>query len=201
MTMSVYVGNELETTLRAIGRAWAWILAFGIISIVAGLAAIFLPGPTLVAIAIVFAVQLVVGAVFRFIGAFAIPGEAGWLRALQAILAILSFVIGVYLFGHIALTIVALALLLGLYWMVHGVVELFLAIGHPELPGRTWMIVSGILGLVAGAVVIVAPGISLFFLTVVLGVWLVLFGAFLALQAFHVRAATHRVGSPRPAGT
>lgn len=85
-----------------------------------------------VIIAIVFAVQLIVGGVFRFVGAFAIPGGTGWLRALQAILAVLSFLAGVYLLAHVALSLLVLALVLGFYWMVHGVVELFLAIGHPS---------------------------------------------------------------------
>jgi len=33
-----------------------------------------------VAIAIVFAVQLIIAGIFRFVAAFAIPGESGWLR-------------------------------------------------------------------------------------------------------------------------
>jgi uncharacterized membrane protein HdeD (DUF308 family) len=189
--------------LRTIGRAWAWLLAFGIISIIAGLAAIFWPGPTLLVIAIVFAVQLIVSGVFRFVGAFAIPGEAGWLRALQAFLAILSFAVGLFLVGHLVLSLLVLAIVLGVYWVVHGVIELFVAIGHAELPGRVWMIVSGILGIVAGAILIVAPGLSLFALTIVLGVWLVLFGAILAVQAWRVRAATSalRPGALRPSQT
>lgn len=188
--MSTLMAGELEARLRRLGRAWAWILAFGIVSILAGLVAIFWPSATLVIIAIVFAVQLIVGGVFRFVGAFAIPGETGWLRALQAILAVLSFVVGVYLLGHVALSLLVLALLLGFYWVMHGVIELFVAIGHPELPGRAWMILSGLLSVLAGVLLIVVPGISLFALTLVLGVWLVLFGVMLAAQAFQVRSAT-----------
>jgi len=188
--MSTLMGAELEARLRRLGRAWPWILAFGIVSILVGVVAIFWPSATLVIIAIVFAVQLIVGGVFRFVGAFAIPGETGWLRALQAILAVLSFVVGVYLLGHVALSLLVLALVLGFYWMMHGVIELFVAIGHPELPGRVWMIVSGLLSVLAGVLLIVLPGLSLFALTLVLGVWLVLFGVMLALQAFHVRSAT-----------
>jgi uncharacterized membrane protein HdeD (DUF308 family) len=182
--MSVGIGNEFEAALRTVGRAWAWLLAFGIISILAGLAAILWPSATLLIIAIVFAVQLIVGGIFRFVLAFAIPGETGWLRALQAFLAILSFVVGLFLVGHLVLSLLVLAIVLGAYWIVHGVIELFVAIGHRELPGRAWMILSGVLGVVAGAILIVAPGISLFALTIVLGVWLILFGVMLAIQAW-----------------
>lgn len=192
--MSTLMGSDVEAALRRLGSAWAWILAFGVLSILAGLVAIFWPGATLLVIAIVFAVQLIVAGVFRFVGAFAIPGETGWLRALQAILAVLSFVVGVYLLGHMALSLLVLAFVLGFYWTVHGVIELFVAIGHPELPGRAWMILSGLLGIAAGVLLIVLPGISLFVLTLVLGVWLVLFGVMLALQAFRVRSATRLLG-------
>src|SRR5262249_53114099 len=115
------MGSGLESTLSAVGKAWGWILAFGVISVLVGLLAIFWPGATLVAVAIVFAVQLIVGAIFRFAAAFSIPGESGWLRALQALLAILSFVIGVYLAGHVGLSLLVLAFLLGFYWMFHGI--------------------------------------------------------------------------------
>ena len=73
--MSTFMGSDMETMFRRIGRAWAWVLAFGIITILVGLAAIFWPGATLVAIAIVFAIQLIVGAVFRFAAVFAVPSE------------------------------------------------------------------------------------------------------------------------------
>lgn len=80
--MSTVMSNDPEAVLKRIGQAWAWILAFGVISALVGLAAIFWPGATLVVVAVVFAVQLIIGSVFRFAAAFAIPVENGWLRAL-----------------------------------------------------------------------------------------------------------------------
>jgi uncharacterized membrane protein HdeD (DUF308 family) len=188
--MSTAMGGNIEAMLRSVGRAWAWILAFGVVSILVGLAAIFWPGATLVAIAIVFAVQLVLGSAFRFAAVFAIPGESGWLRALQALLAILSFVVGVYLLGHVSLSLLVLAILLGAYWTAHGIIELFLAVGHAELPGRAWLILSGALSVVAGVIVVVWPGISLFTLTIVLGAWLVVFGVIGVIRALQARSAT-----------
>jgi uncharacterized membrane protein HdeD (DUF308 family) len=199
--MSTQLEGPFESALSALGRAWLWILGFGVISVLVGLAALFWPGATLVAIAIVFAVQLVVAGVFRFVAAFAVPRETGWLRALQALLAILSLVVGVYLLGHIALSLLVLALLLGIYWIAQGTVELFVAIGHGELPGRVWMILSGVLSIVAGAILVVWPGISLFVLTLVLGIWLVVFGVMLIVRAFQARSAARQLGGVlRPSG-
>jgi len=186
---------ELQSVMTRIGRHWGWILGFGVISVLVGLAAIFWPGATLVVIAVVFAVQLIIAGIFRFAAAFAVPNESGWLRALQALLAILSFVVGVYLLGHVSLSLLVLALLLGLYWLFHGITELFVAVGHPELPGRAWTIVSGILSVVVGVIVVVAPGISLFALTLVLGVWLVVFGVIAVVRSLQIRSMAHSLGS------
>lgn len=197
--MDAGIGNQIESALRTLGRAWAWLLAFGIVSILVGVVAIVWPGATLLVIAIVFAVQLIVAGVFRFVGAFAIPGENGWLRALQAVLAVLSFAVGIYLIGHLALSLLVLALVLGFYWIAYGVIELFTAIGHSEIPGRLWVSISGILGIAAGTLLIVWPGISLYALTLVLGVWLIVFGVMLLAQAWYARSATSAL-RPRALG-
>ncbi len=192
--------GDIGGMLSTIARAWGWLLAFGIISVLAGLAAIFWPGGALLAIAIVFGVYLVLGGIFRFVGAFAIPGESGWVRALMAILALLSFAVGLYLLRHPVYTILIVALLLGLYWIVYGVVELFAAIGQREMPGRGWTIASGILSIVAGAIVFFYPDISVVALAIVLGVWLIIYGAILVYSAYRLRSGLGRLGAPARAG-
>lgn len=188
--MSTAARNQMDSMFGRLGDAWAWILAFGIISVIVGLIAIFWPRETLVVVAVIFAIQLVVAGVFRFVTAFAVPGESGWLKALTAVLAALSFILGIYLLGHLVLSLIVLAILLGIYWMAHGVVELFLAFGHPELTGRGWMIGSGILGIVAGAVLVLDPALSLFALALILGIWLVILGITTIGRALQLRSAT-----------
>lgn len=187
--------------LGALGRAWGWLLAFGIISMVAGLAAIFWPGSALLAIAIIFGAYLVVGGVFQFVGAFAIPGERGWVRGLTALLAILSFLVGLYLLRHPLFSALVLALMLGLFWIIQGVITLFAAVGHPEMPSRGWRIGGAILSIVAGGIVFFYPGISLLALAVVLGVWLVLYGVMEIVAAFTLRSATHQRSTTPHAAT
>jgi len=158
------------------------------------------PGSTLVVIGIIFALQLLVAAIYQFVFAFAIPDEIGWLRALMALLAILSFIVAVYLFGHVLLTLLILATLLGIYWVAQGIIELFVAIGHPELRGRAWMLLSGILSIAAGGVVIVFPATSLVFLTLVLGIWLVIFGVILITRGWMLRSLVSKtIGAAKPA--
>ena len=181
--------GEMQAVLARLGSAWGWIVAYGIASALAGVVAVLWPSTTLVVVAIIFAAQLVVGAVYQFVFAFAIPNESGWLRALIALLSVFSLVVAIYLFGHVGLTLLVLATLIGIYWIALGVVELFVAIGRTEVAGRIWVAVTGVLSIIAGGVVVISPISSLFFLTIVLGFWLVIFGVILVVRGIALRSA------------
>jgi uncharacterized membrane protein HdeD (DUF308 family) len=167
----------------------------GILSAVIGLLVIFFPHATLLAIAILFGIQLIAVGVFRFVAAFTAPDKSAWLRALTAVLALLAFAAGIYLLRRPLLSLVVLAVLLGIFWVAHGVIDLFLAIGDSMLPARGVVALAGILSIVAGALVLAFPGISLFLLTLVLGAWLIVYGAILAVRAFRVHSAMQNLRS------
>jgi Flp pilus assembly protein TadB len=58
-------GNgEMKDQLARLGNAWAWIVAHGVASLLAGVVAVLWPSSTLVVIAIIFAAQLPVATVF-----------------------------------------------------------------------------------------------------------------------------------------
>ncbi len=175
-----------------VGRHWGWVLAFGIITLLVGVAALAWPGRTLVVIAVLFGIQLVVMGIFRFAGAFASDDLTGGTRVLLALLGVLSLIIGLYAVRHVLITLLALALLLGIFWTVSGAVELFTAISHREMRNRGWNAVMGIVSILAGIVVLAYPAISLVTLAVVLGVWLIIFGAMQVTAAFRIRSLTAR---------
>ena len=186
--MDMTQGGEMKAMLAKLGSAWGWIVAYGVATLLAGVVAVFWPSSTLVVIAIIFAAQLLVSAVYQFVFAFAIPNESGWLRALIALLSVFSFVVAIYLLGHVGLTLFVLATLLGIYWIALGVIELFLAIGRSEVRRRAWIAITGILSVAAGAVVVISPVSSLFFLTIFLGFWLVLLGVMLIVRGIGLRS-------------
>lgn len=187
--MADVVRNDYEKWLSEVGRSWGWLLAMGIISAVIGLLVIFFPHPTLFLIAMLFAIQLIAVGVFRFVTAFTTPERSGWLRALSAVVAVLAFIVGIYLFRRPLLSLLVLAVLLGIFWIVHGVIDLFGAIGDSSLPGRGWVAFSGVMGIAAGALVLAFPGMSVLILTLVLGIWLVVYGVILGVRAFRVHSA------------
>jgi uncharacterized membrane protein HdeD (DUF308 family) len=56
---------------------------------------------------------------------------------------------------------------------------------------RGWNAVMGIVSVLAGIVILVYPGISLLVLAVVLGIWLIIFGAMQIMVAFRIRSLAH----------
>jgi uncharacterized membrane protein HdeD (DUF308 family) len=185
--------RELRTDaadmLAGVGRHWGWVLVFGIITLLAGLLTLVWPGRTIVVIAVLFGIQLVVAGIFRFVAAFAVDEESGGMRVLLALLGVLSLIVGLYALRHLQVTIAALALLLGIFWIVNGAVETFAALSHRRMQGRGWTIFMGLLSVVAGIVVLVYPGISLLTLALVLGFWLLVYGIMEIVLAFRLRQA------------
>ncbi len=143
-----------------------------------------------------FGIQLVVAGLFQFVAAFGGSDLAGGTRVLNAVLGLLAFVVGLYAIRHVLVSVVALALLLGIFWVVNGFVEIFGALAHRENPHRGWAGFIGALSIVAGIVVLAYPGISLVTLAVVLGVWLIIYGVMEIGLAFRVRSALGRARHP-----
>ena len=171
-----------------VGRHWGWVLAFGIITVVVGIAALAWPGRTLVVVAVLFGIQLIVMGIFRFASAIASDDLTGGSRVLLALLGVLSLIIGLYAVRHVLITLLALAVLLGIFWIVSGAVELFMALSHREMRHRGWNSVMGAISVLAGIVVLAIPGISLLVLAVVLSVWLVFFGVMQISVAVRIRS-------------
>lgn len=181
---------DVQVHLVRLSRSWAWFAFFGALSIVVGILVLIWPGHTLVALAVLFGLQLVVSGIFRLVAAATVTDATGGARALLAVLGLLGLVVGLWALRHIDIALSVLALFLGIYWLVDGVVETFTAILHPELPGRGWAAVSGVLGILAGIILLAWPEPSLLVLAVVLGVFLLFFGVLQLLIAFGLRSAS-----------
>ena len=185
---------DAADVLARVGRHWGWLLAFGVITLIAGVVVLAWPGRTLVVIAVLFGIQLILTGIFRFVAAFASDDLTGGNRVLLAVLGVLSLIIGLYAVRHVLITLLALALLLGIFWIVNGSVELFMALSQREMRSRGWTGLVGILSIFAGIIVLAYPGISLLVLAVVLAVWLLFYGVMEITLAFRLRSLHHRAG-------
>jgi uncharacterized membrane protein HdeD (DUF308 family) len=190
--MTTPLRRDVGDELGRIGRHWGWLLFFGILMVVAGIFAVAWPGPTVLVLGVLFGIQILVSGIFSFINAFA-TDESGGMRVWNVIIGILGIVIGLYAIRHIIVSVVALALLIGIYWVAYGISQIYSAIAHEEAPHRGWMGFIGALSVVAGVVVFMWPGISLVTLAFVLGFWLIVYGIMEIAVAFRVRSTIHHV--------
>jgi uncharacterized membrane protein HdeD (DUF308 family) len=109
------------------------------------------------------------------------------MRADRLVVALAVRGVAAVVFGVVALiwpgvTAFVLAILFGAYALVDGVSSLVAGFRrHPDLPGqglhRAGHLVSGVLGIAAGILTIIWPGITVLVLVVLIGLWAVLTGA------------------------
>jgi uncharacterized membrane protein HdeD (DUF308 family) len=184
--------REPADMIAQLGRHWGWVFSYGVLTLLAGLGVLVWPGETLLVLAVLFGVQLIVSGIFRFVAALASQDLTGGTRVLLALLGVLSVIIGLWAVRHVLLTLLALIVFLGIFWVINGVIEVFTALAHREMPERGWSVVMGILSALAGIIVLAAPGLTLFGLAVILGIWLLVFGVMEMTAAFRLRRAAHR---------
>jgi uncharacterized membrane protein HdeD (DUF308 family) len=145
------------------------------------------PHATVKLVALLFGLQLLIGGIFALVRAFTNSGEGS--RVLLAVLGVLGILVGIFVLRHLFQTVVILVVLLGVYWVLHGIIEFFVAVDHRGAPGRGVSIVMGILSFIAGVIVLSWPAPTLLVLVWVLGIWLVVYGLIGIVGAFMVRRA------------
>jgi uncharacterized membrane protein HdeD (DUF308 family) len=183
--------QEPADMLGRLGKHWGWALAYGILTLLAGVLVLAWPGETLLVLAVLFGVQLIISGIFRFVAALASEDLTGGTRVLLALLGVLSIIIGLWAVRHVLLTLLALTVFLGIFWVVNGVIEIFTALSHREMPSRGWSVVMGILSAIAGVIVLAFPGLTLLGLAVILGIWLLVFGIMEMTAALRLRRLAH----------
>jgi uncharacterized membrane protein HdeD (DUF308 family) len=183
--------RQPDEMIGRLGRHWGWVLGYGVLTVLLGIAALAWPGETLLVVAVLFGVQLIFLGVFRLVSAFAMDDLGGGARVLYALLGILSVIIGLWAIRHVLLTLLALVVFLGIFWVVNGTIEIFSSLSHRAMPERGWTAATGLLSILAGLIVLAVPGLSLVSLAVILGVWLLILGVMEIRAAFRLRRAAH----------
>jgi uncharacterized membrane protein HdeD (DUF308 family) len=108
-----------------------------------------------------------------------------WLLLLRGIAAI---VFGVLAFVWPGLTLVTLVLLYGAFAIVDGVIALAAAFSGLAKPLLTWWLaVVGLLGIAAGIVTFLWPGLTAILLVLFIGAWALVHGIFEIIGAIQLR--------------
>lgn len=143
--------------------------------------------------AVLLGTALVVTGVLRLVQGATAGGQAAQHRGGHVLIGLLALVAGIYCLGQMAITAVRLSLVAGLFWAMHGLVDL-VAASYPG-PGRRLTGTAGGLGLLAGLAAIFWPAITVPVLAAILGTWLACGGALLAVTTLYLRHVTARAGA------
>jgi uncharacterized membrane protein HdeD (DUF308 family) len=173
--------------LRIIGKSWGWVLFFGAVTLVLGILVVAKPDDTIYAFAIVLGIWLFVAGLFRIVAAIADSRDSGGSRWLGALLGLLSVIIGILFLHRTEETVTTLAFLIGLFWVIGGIIEFFTSYTDEESPTRSWRIGMGVLAFAAGIVTLVWPHLTLNALAVIMGIWLILYGFLQVVLSFRLR--------------
>jgi uncharacterized membrane protein HdeD (DUF308 family) len=175
----VYAPAELK-------QAWWFLLALGLSSVILGIALVFWPGRTLTIVLIVIGLYMLAFGLVRFVAALFDPVEYRWL---QAFLGIVGFVFGVVVIRQPEGAIALVVLLVGLFWLIAGFVDLFRAFTNRRLPDRGLRLGLAALSIAAGVVLLMWPAATVAVLAIVAGIQLVVSGVFEVIAAVGLKSA------------
>jgi uncharacterized membrane protein HdeD (DUF308 family) len=187
---------EARQIVGALGKHWGVVLSFGIIIAGLGIAVMAWPDATIKVLAVLLGVSLLISGIFSLVGSFTQPDQQTGSRVMMAISGALSIVLGFIAFQGITQATAILALLVGVGWLVRGILELVAGFGAEKgTPGRGLVITVGALSIAAGAAVLLWPSITLTALVWVSGLWLLVLGLLQIVAAFGLRRAAREVAA------
>jgi uncharacterized membrane protein HdeD (DUF308 family) len=134
-------------TAQAWASAWQVMMFAAVATFAVGLILVVWPKATLIVVAALLGAALLVSGIFRLIHGFAAHGLSGGTRAAYVVIGLLAALVGLYCLRHLDVTVVLLAFLVGVFWTLHGIVDLSVAATSGPGTGRGLRAVIGVLSL------------------------------------------------------
>jgi uncharacterized membrane protein HdeD (DUF308 family) len=154
---------------------WGWIVALGVVYVVAGFVALGSVVMATVASVLVVGVMMIIAGVAELINAFQIKSWGKFL--IWALLGALYIVAGFVTFENPLFAAVLLTLILGASLVAFGVVRIFLAFNMKREMPWIWVALSGVITLLLGLLILARwPVNSVYILGLFLGIDLIMAG-------------------------
>jgi uncharacterized membrane protein HdeD (DUF308 family) len=174
---------------QQLSNSTIWIIAFGVLMIVAGAGAIAMPFLFSGAIATIMAWVLLAGGFIRLVHAFQSRSAPGfWLKCavggLYLLVSLLLFT------GYIGQSL-GLTLALGIMVFIQGILEILLSLQLRPAEGRFWVLSSGVIAIVIGILLSAnRPLGAVWLIGLLLGSSLIITGTWFILLALGIRGIT-----------
>jgi uncharacterized membrane protein HdeD (DUF308 family) len=189
MTSIFSPGSTAPAAIAPLRAKWGWIVALGVVYLVAGFIALGSVVAATAASVLVVGAMMIVAGVFEVINAFQVKDWGRFLFWL--LLGILYIVAGFVAWDNPLLTAVWLTLILGAALVASGIVRIFLAFNMKHGSPWVWVVVSGLITLLLGVIILAHwPFSAVYTLGIFLGVDLVFAGVAWIGLGFGLKNAT-----------
>jgi uncharacterized membrane protein HdeD (DUF308 family) len=173
--------NTLTTPQAGAGLAplrakWGWIVALGIVYLLAGFVALGSVAMATVASVFVVGVMMIIAGVAEMFSAFQFKSWGKFL--LWVLLGALYVIAGFVTFENPLLAAALLTLILGVSLVASGIMRIILAFSMKQETPWIWILLSGVITLLLGLLILAHwPVSSLYILGLFLGIDLIMAGA------------------------
>jgi uncharacterized membrane protein HdeD (DUF308 family) len=176
-----------DLMISRLAQNWWAIALRGVLGILFGLVALFLPGVTMLSLVLVFAAYAFTDGVLGIVSAVrAARQHERWIPLLlEGIVDIIIAAIAVLWPG---ITVTAFVLLVAAWAIVTGGLMLWAAFRLNTDDTRWWLVLGGVVSVIYGVLLILAPMIGALVLTWWLGAYALIFGVALIVLGFRLRA-------------
>jgi len=140
-----------ETAVGTARKASGWSMLWGILMFICGILAISLPLASSIGIVIVLAWLILFAGVFHLIFAFQSHSVGGFLW--QVLLAIAYGIAGIYMLMNPLLGVLSLTLVLAVFLLFEGILEIALYFGMRRVRHSGWVLFDGIVTLILGILI------------------------------------------------
>ena len=178
MTISSDTPHYLRTgtDMAPLRAKWGWIVALGVVYVIAGFIALGSVAMATVASVLVVGVMMIVAGIAELINAFQIKTWGKFL--VWALLGVLYIIAGFVTFENPLLAAALLTLFLGASLFASGIVRIFLAFSMKREMPWVWVALSGVITLLLGLIILAHwPVNSVYILGIFLGIDLIFAGA------------------------
>jgi uncharacterized membrane protein HdeD (DUF308 family) len=176
-----------EAMSRVLAQNW-WVVALrGIFGVLFGVIAFLYPGATILSLVLVYAAYMLVDGCLAIASAVraARRNERWGLLVLEGLVDIVA---GVLAFAWPGITVLVFVTLVAAWSIVSGALMLAAAFRLRPQYGRWWLALGGLVSIIFGILLILAPLAGAVVLTWWLGAYALVFGIALLVLAFQLRA-------------
>ena len=177
-----------ETLVGGLKKAAGWSMVCAILMFVCGILAISLPLASSIGIVMLLSWLILFAGMSHLVFAFQSHNAGGFIW--KILLAVLYIAAGIYMLMHPLLGVVTLTLILGIFFLLEGIVEIAFYFFMHGFRNSGWVLFDGIVSLILGAMIWRQwPSSSVWVIGTLVGISLM----FIGLSRFMLSMAVRRM--------